>query len=267
VAAGVSGALASDAAELADALERAMERDELVALYHPVVALHNGRPVSFEALIRWNRPGVRMLAPGEFIGIAEQIGVIGALGRWMLRQAIADCALWQLDAPDVGVSINLSPRQFDDEALVENIEAALNAASIPPQLFEIEITEQVLTDDHAIHALARLRGYGVKVVLDDFGSGTSSLTVLDRAPIDALKIDMPVIAALEDPRDDARLINAITTVAHIYGLKVIAEGIDTTRKLQRLHALGCELGQGMLFGEPQPLGRVIQAYAHAPMTP
>jgi EAL domain-containing protein (putative c-di-GMP-specific phosphodiesterase class I) len=260
-----SEALSEDAAELAVALERAIERDELVTLYHPVVALRTGRPVWFEALMRWNRPGVRMLAPAEFIGIAEHTGVIDELGSWMLHQAITDCALWQVDEPDIGVSINVSPRQFEDESLVDKVETALHEGRISPELFEIEITEKAIAQHgaQATRQLRELRERGVKVVLDDFGSGTSSLTVLDRSPIDEVKIDAPIIGALQNPEDDAKLVQAIVQTARVYGLKVIAEGVDTTRKLHRLHALGCEFGQGVLFGEPQPVGRVLRDLAQA----
>jgi EAL domain-containing protein (putative c-di-GMP-specific phosphodiesterase class I) len=252
--------LRGDAAELADALRRAVERDELVALYHPVVALRSGRPVWFEALIRWDRPGVRVLSPAEFIGIAEHTGVVNALGKWMLHRAIADCALWRLDAPEVGVSINVSPGQFADKTLVDAIDAALLDGGLPAELFEIEITERAIVEygELATRQLRALRARGVKIVLDDFGSGTSSLTMLGRTPLDEVKIDAPVIAALEDVHDQGRLAEAIMRTARIFDLKVIAEGVDTTQKLRRLHTLGCEFGQGILFGEPRPIGRVLK---------
>jgi EAL domain-containing protein (putative c-di-GMP-specific phosphodiesterase class I) len=267
----VEGALREDAAALAEGLRRAIERDELVAFYHPVVALRSGRPVWFEALIRWNRPGVRVLSPAEFIGIAEHTGVVNALGTWMLDRAIADCARWRVDAPDVGVSINVAPAQFADDTLVDAIDAALLDGGLPAELFEIEITERAIVEygEVATSKLAALRERGVKVVLDDFGSGTSSLTVLDRTPLDEIKIDIPVIAALEDVHDRGRLVEAILRTARIFDLKVIAEGVDTTQKLRRLHTLGCEFGQGILFGEPRPMGRVLKDLirAGAPHTP
>jgi EAL domain-containing protein (putative c-di-GMP-specific phosphodiesterase class I) len=253
--------LGSDKAELASALRRAVAQHELAALYLPVIALATGRAVSFEALIRWNRPGVRLLTPDAFLGIAEQTGVIHELGGWMINRAISDCAQWQTHAPQIGVSVNLSRRQLQNANLVDTIAETLYEFRVSPELFEIEVAEQALNDELAIDLLRQARELGIKVVLDDFGSGETRLKTLDRAVLDELKIDAPIVATLEDPRDDPRFIAAIMHAARAYGLNVIAEGVDSTTKLRRLRDLGCQFGQGLLFGEPQPAGRVLRDLA------
>jgi EAL domain-containing protein (putative c-di-GMP-specific phosphodiesterase class I) len=253
--------LGSNKAELASALRRAVAKEELVALYLPVVALATGRAIWFEALIRWNQPGVRLLTPDAFLDVAEQTGVIHELGEWIIHRAISDCAQWQIHAPEIGVSINLSRRQMENANLVDTIDETLHAFRVSPELVEMEVAEEVLDDDHAIDLLHIARNRGIKVVLDDFGSGDTRLTALDRAPLDELKIDAPIVAALEDTRAYPRFIAAIIHAARAYDLKVIAEGVDSTTKVRRLRELGCQFAQGLLFGEPQPVSRVLQDVA------
>ena len=258
--------------ELASALGHAIEHDELDALYQPVIDLRSGRPARLEALIRWNRPGLRTLTPDKFLSIAEQTGVIEHLGAWIIERALQDCASWQHDAPGLGVSINVSAEQLDDE-LIERLDTGIAAFAIKPELFEIEITEAAYRKhgDRAIHILERVRDLGVKIALDDFGTGPSSLTWLSRAPLDELKIDRPIVSTLEDPNSEPRLLTAIIRTAQAFGLTAIAEGVDSTRKLRQLHELGCHYAQGNRLARPAPITHILRALsvgspAHADTT-
>ena len=159
-----------------------------------------GRPTHLEALVRWQRPDVQLVPPDEFIGIAEETGLIHPIGEWMLQRAAHDCARWQDVAPGVGVSVNVSPRQFDSPSVVEAVASALRETGLAPELLGLEITESVLVDDadETVVLLDELKALGVRIALDDFGTGYSSLTYLQQLPIDELKIDRSFVAVLED---------------------------------------------------------------------
>jgi diguanylate cyclase (GGDEF)-like protein/PAS domain S-box-containing protein len=249
--------------DLESSLRRAIERDELVAHYQPIVAFASGRPTHLEALVRWQRPGTELVPPDEFIGIAEETGLIHPIGEWMLHRAALDCARWQDIAPGVGVSVNVSPRQFDSPSVVEAVEAALRETGLAPELFGLEITESVLVDDadETIALLDELKSLGVRIALDDFGTGYSSLTYLHRLPIDELKIDRSFVAVLEDESSDLVLLQMMVQLGRAFDLKVVAEGIDTDRKLRRIQRLGCHFGQGYLFARPAPFEQVMQRFA------
>jgi diguanylate cyclase (GGDEF)-like protein/PAS domain S-box-containing protein len=254
--------------DLESALRRAIDRDELVAHYQPIVAFASGRPVHLEALVRWNRPGGQLVPPDEFIGIAEETGLIHPIGEWMLQRAAQDCARWQDVAPGVGVSVNVSPRQFDNRSVVEAVEGALRETGIAPELLGLEITESVLVDDadETVALLDELKALGVRIALDDFGTGYSSLTYLHRLPIDELKIDRSFVAVLEDEGSDLVLLQMMVQLGRAFDLKVVAEGIDTDRKLWRIQRLGCHFGQGFLFARPAPFDQVMRRFqeSHEP---
>ena len=256
--------------DLESSLRRAIDRDELVAYYQPIVAFTSGRPTHLEALVRWQRPDSQLVPPDQFIGIAEETGLIHAIGAWMLQRAALDCAAWQQLAPGVGVSVNVSPRQFDSPSIVDTVADVLRTSGLPPELLALEITESVLVDDaeEAVALLDRLKELGVRIALDDFGTGYSSLTYLHRLPIDELKIDRSFVGVLEDESADLNLLQMMIQLGRAFDLNVVAEGIDTDRKLRRIQRLGCHLGQGFLFARPAPFDHVMQRFAEtdAPRT-
>jgi diguanylate cyclase (GGDEF)-like protein/PAS domain S-box-containing protein len=236
------------------ALRRAIGRDELRVHYQPIVHLQTGRIVGAEALVRWDRGELGLVAPGEFIALAEETGLIVPIGAWVLERACRDCAEWQAIAPDVAVSVNLSPRQLASADLVRSVYETIEAADLDPRLVRLEITESVLMDDapRSLDTLHALTESGVRLALDDFGTGYSSLTYLRRFPIDTLKIDQSFVRSLGDG-GDTTIVRAIVDLAHALGLAVVAEGIDTETKLEALRAMGCEIGQGYLFARPEPI--------------
>jgi diguanylate cyclase (GGDEF)-like protein/PAS domain S-box-containing protein len=254
--------LVSTRLDLESALRRAIDRDELVAYYQPIVAFASGRTAHLEALVRWKRPGEQLVPPDQFIAIAEETGLIHPIGEWMLRRAAHDCAAWQDVAPGVGVSVNVSPRQFDSHSVVDAVEGALRETGLAPELLGLEITESVLVDDadETIALLEELKSLGVRIALDDFGTGYSSLTYLHRLPIDELKIDRSFVAVLEEEGSDLVLLQIMVQLGRAFDLKVVAEGIDTDRKLRRIQQLGCHFGQGFLFARPAPFEQVMRRF-------
>lgn len=236
------------------ALRRAIERDELRVHYQPIVDLATGAVVGAEALVRWARGGLGLVAPGEFIALAEETGLIIPIGAWVLERAVYDCAAWQAIAPGVGVSVNLSPRQLATVDLVGKVATTLAEAGLDPGLLGLEITESIVMDDapRNLDTLHEFRDAGVRLALDDFGTGYSSLTYLRRFPIDTLKIDQSFVRSLGD-HGDSTIVRAIVDLAHALELTVVAEGIDSELKLATLRAMGCEIGQGYLFARPEPI--------------
>jgi EAL domain-containing protein (putative c-di-GMP-specific phosphodiesterase class I) len=202
------------------------------------------------------------VAPDAFIGIAEETGLIHPIGEWMLQRAAHDCARWQSVAPGVGVSVNVSPRQFDSPSVVDAVADALRDSGLAPELLGLEITESVLVDDpeETVALLDELKALGVRIALDDFGTGYSSLTYLQQLPIDELKIDRSFVAALEDEGSDLVLLQMMVQLGRAFDLKVVAEGIDTDRKLRRIQRLGCHFGQGYLFARPAAFEQVMHRF-------
>ncbi|MBV9471450.1 MAG: EAL domain-containing protein [Solirubrobacterales bacterium] len=232
-------------------LRQAVERSLLSVHYQPIIDLESGCIRGLEALARWPRgwPEVR---PTEFIQIAEETGVIGALGGQVMREALETLAGWRHDgllSEEVCMSVNLSVRQLDDPALAEQIRAAIDAAELPAQALRLEITESTLM--HEIegmeHVFQEVCETGVGLHLDDFGTGFSSLTALQRLPVDALKIDRSFVASIGGAESDDAIVRSTVALAHSLGLQVIAEGIEQRAQLRRLRSLGCECGQGFLF--------------------
>jgi EAL domain-containing protein (putative c-di-GMP-specific phosphodiesterase class I) len=236
-------------------LRRALERGEFRLAYQPIVALATGAITGFEALARWAHPTRGELAPGAFIPLAEETGLIVPLGRWALREACRQRAAWRGRLPGGAaptVAVNLSARQLAQPDLVAQVERALAEAGIAPASLHLEITESVLIADTeaALATLTRLRALGVGIPLDDFGIGYSSLSYLRRFPIDTIKIDRSFVRDLLADERDRRVVGAIVALAHSLGLQVTAEGIETFEQKARLEALGCDRGQGYFFGRP-----------------
>ncbi len=239
-------------AQMEESLQRAVRRGEFRLLYQPVYALASRRLIALEALLRWRQPDGRELLPADFLGIAEASGQIHAIGAWVLREACRQMKSWldRSGAPDLCLLVNLSARQLSRRSLTDDVAAALNESGLPPARLRIEITERALeATDSATAALTRLRATGVGIHLDDFGTGAASLALLDRFPIDALKLDRPLVALLAE--DEAPgLVRSILAVARTRGLSVIAEGVETQAQLDALGVHGCDQGQGFLLGAP-----------------
>ncbi len=236
---------------LQSALRQAVLRDEFRLEYQPLVDLADGRITGAEALLRWQHPERGLLAPGEFITLAEEAGLIGQIGEWVLGQACREAAGWP---EHVGIAVNLSPLQFRDSGLVEIIDRALAQGGLAPERLELEITETTMleTNSETVDALRQLHGRGVRVALDDFGTGYSSLSYLRRFPFDKIKIDRSFIRDLGYEKDDSSIILAIIGLAERMGMVVTAEGVETPRQAQILTAYGCGQAQGYLFSRPVP---------------
>ncbi|SBV27446.1 putative bifunctional diguanylate cyclase/phosphodiesterase [Micromonospora krabiensis] len=238
-------------------LRGAIERDELRLAFQPVASLPSVRPVGAEALLRWHHPELGNVRPDEFIPLAEECGMIAKLGAWVLHQACYQLSRWLADGHDVWVSVNVSPRELHAPEYVVLVADALRAHHVPPQRLVLEVTEHaVATDlDELIRRLAALRLTGVRIALDDFGAGYSSLGQLRRLPIDILKIDHSLVAEHEPVRPADRdgpafapMVDIVMRLGHQLGLEVIAEGVTTPTELAAVVAAGCRFGQGALFG-------------------
>ncbi|HEX3615745.1 MAG TPA: EAL domain-containing protein [Solirubrobacteraceae bacterium] len=237
-------------------LRRAVEHSAITVSYQPIVDLATGRLRSLEALARWPE-GWATLTPGEFIPIAEECGLIGALGNHVLVTALSSLAIWRkagLVSDETCVSVNISPRQLDDPALPDQILAALEQTGVPPHALKLEITESTLMHEpeRISRIVSEVCAKGVGLHLDDFGTGYSSLTALLQFPVEALKIDRSFVNHSDDDdgMNDA-IVRSTIALAHSLGLEVVAEGVETQAQLDALKQLGCECGQGYLLSRPQ----------------
>jgi diguanylate cyclase (GGDEF)-like protein len=238
-------------------LRRMVHGRELRLHYMPLVSLADGSIDGFEALVRWEHPVRGLLAPGEFIDAAEHTGAIQEIGRWVIEQACHDAGVFQGavgDDRELRMSVNLSPRQLADPAVVEHVAATLADAGLPARRLALEITETVLLEEDPLHLerLAALRALGVAIVLDDFGTGYSSLGYLRGLTLDGLKLDRSFVAGLGTDERATTIVAAVTQLAHALGLPVTAEGVETAAQVASLQTLGCEFGQGFLFSRPVP---------------
>jgi EAL domain-containing protein (putative c-di-GMP-specific phosphodiesterase class I) len=247
--------------ELETELRRAIAESELVVEYQPIVELGSGRIRELEALVRWRHPERGLVPPGDFIPLAEQTGLIVQIGEFVLATAARDLAAWRASRPDmanVRLSVNLSPRELRRSDLVESITGALAAAGLVPGDLRVEITEGIQLDDAAsITLLRELRERGVSVSIDDFGTGYSSLGYLRRFRVDVLKIAREFVGPA-DRSEEWAFAGAIIALGRTLGLTIVAEGIETSGQLERLQSLGCEFGQGYLFGRPVDAGATLR---------
>ena len=244
-------------------LHRALERRELMLHYQPVVEIDGVTTVGVEALIRWQHPDQGLVSPYRFIPVAEESGLIIPIGAWVLEQACHQLRDWHhrgRTGPQGSVEVNLSARQIDDARIVETVEEILTRTGLPAEHLTLEITESALMQDAAaaLDVLRALKELGVLLAIDDFGTGYSSLSYLQRFPLDILKIDRSFV---EDARGRApkarRSWPRSSDLAHALGLKVVAEGVETTGQLEILRSLECDLAQGFLFSRPLPAAEII----------
>jgi len=235
-------------------LRRALDRDELVVWYQPVIDLCTGRPVATEALVRWEHPERGLVSPLEFIPVAEETGLIADLGLLVLERACAQTARWQRDGLPLGVSVNVSGRQAVNPAFAVEVAGIARTAGLAPGSLALEITETVLMEEAEapIAVLHDLRDLGLSLVLDDFGTGYSSLARLKRFPLDTLKVDRAFISGVAADADDRAIVKATIDMAHALGLTVVAEGVETREQEDVLRTLRCDRVQGYLHARPQP---------------
>jgi diguanylate cyclase (GGDEF)-like protein len=237
--------------ELEVDLRRAIEHGELMLAYQPIYRLRTNQIMGLEALVRWDHPTRGLVQPDSFVPLAEESGHILALGRWVLRTAAHQAALWRARYPGLGplgIGVNISASQLH-EGLVEEVEDVLSASQLDPEALTLEITESVLMDDSAdaIKRLEQLKQLGVQLAIDDFGKGYSSLTYLHSFPIDNLKVDRSFVAAITGDDPEPPVLRAILDLADIFDLTPVAEGIERQDQTAHLLEIGCELGQGNLL--------------------
>jgi diguanylate cyclase (GGDEF)-like protein len=240
---------------LASRLRGAIARGELTLHYQPKVSLGTGEWVGFEGLVRWAEPELGLLAPGEFIPLAEDTGLIGELGEFVLREAAGQIAAWRAAGlGEVPVAVNLSAHQLRREGLAARVAEILREAEVPARLLGVEITESVLLEDaeRAIRELRALRALGVELALDDFGTGFSSLSYLRKLPVQVVKIDREFIAEIATREDAAALTASIVALAKSLWLRVVAEGVEKREERELVAIWGCEEAQGFLFSPPIP---------------
>jgi diguanylate cyclase (GGDEF)-like protein/PAS domain S-box-containing protein len=240
---------------LESSLRHALERREFVLHYQPKIDIRSNRIVGVEALLRWNHPDLGVVAPSQFVPLAEETGLIVPIGRWVMRSACAQAAAWRDDGlPGMRVAVNLSARQFSDDGLIADIGDALAEAGLPPQGLELEITESMVmrNPERAVATLSRLRDLGIAVSIDDFGTGYSSLGYLKRFPIDNVKIDRSFIKDLPHDTDDAAITRAVIAMAQSLRIRVVAEGVETREQIEFLRTHECDECQGYFLSRPLP---------------
>jgi diguanylate cyclase (GGDEF)-like protein len=237
-------------------LRVALASDELRIVYQPLVGLKENRITCLEALLRWTHEG-KTISPAEFIPVAEETGLIVAIGEWVLREACKAAVLWPTEAR---VAVNLSPVQFKNKRLFETVHAALVESGLPPTRLELEITESLLLNDseQTLQTLHRLRAMGVRISMDDFGTGYSSLSYLRSFPFDKIKIDRSFMRDLESRGDSLAIIKAVIGLGHSLGMSTTAEGVETEEQLKAVREQGCNEVQGFLFSPPLQLPQVME---------
>lgn len=243
-------------AELASALHHAVSDDQLRVLYQPVFSLPERDMTSREALLRWDHPRLGSVPPGEFVPVAEQNGLIGEVGNFVLRRACADAVTWRSSSdPSTGVAVNVSGRQLESAEFPLEVVAALEESGLPAAALTLEVTETVLMGRRgdARADLARLHGLGVRIGLDDFGIGASSLSWLARLPLHVVKVDRSFATALGQSERAKVIVQAMVHLSHTLGFEVVVKGVETESQLEWLAGAGCDAAQGYLLGHPEPV--------------
>lgn len=249
-------------------LHRALERGELRVFFQPITSLETGRIAGFEALVRWQHPERGLVGPDQFVGLAEETGLVVPIGAWILEQACTQARAWHQQGAPITISVNLSPRQLAEPTLVDTVAGAIERTGIDPELVWLEITESTLVRDAevAVSRLRALTALGVHLSVDDFGTGHSSMSYLQRFPVEALKVDRSFVDGLGREPEATAICTAVVSLAHALGMRAVAEGVETPEQVAILRTLGCELAQGYLFGRPAPADRfeVRRGLRHRP---
>jgi EAL domain-containing protein (putative c-di-GMP-specific phosphodiesterase class I) len=241
--------------DLEAALRRALESDQLVAYYQPLVGAVDSGYVGAEALVRWIHPERGLVPPIEFIPLAEETGLVVPLGLVVLEQACLQARAWheQFGRP-MKISVNLSARQLDDPGLVDDVQAVLARTGVDPYSICLEITESLAMQDASrnLETLHRLKALGVRLSIDDFGTGYSSLAYLKRLPVDCVKIDRSFVRTVDTSAVDAAIVASVINLARAVGMSTVAEGVETREQFEALRDLGCDVIQGFYFAKPMP---------------
>jgi diguanylate cyclase (GGDEF)-like protein/PAS domain S-box-containing protein len=241
-------------------LKRALDRDEFVLYYQPIVDLISGRAVGVEALVRWNHPERGLVGPNEFIPVAESSGLIVPIGEWVLRRACAEVSSWELrdGGESLRLSVNVSPRQFSDHRFLSLVHSALIESDFDASRLTLEVTESLFVDDvmGRMELLKTLRQTGVQIAIDDFGTGYSSLRALSDMPVDILKVDKSFVDHVVNSPASARLVGLILQLAEDLGMRTVAEGAEDVAQVETLQTMGCRLIQGYYFSRPLPSPRI-----------
>jgi EAL domain-containing protein (putative c-di-GMP-specific phosphodiesterase class I) len=250
-------------------LRGAVERGEFEVYYQPLIALDSGRVTELEALLRWNHPARGIVAPLDFIPLAEEIGLIIPIGNWVLTEACRQVREWQQRYPrpdPLSLSVNLSVKQFAQPDFVAHTAGIVRASGLDAHCLKLEITESIAIDDpeRTRGMLDELRSLGVRMYLDDFGTGYSSLGQLHRLSLDAIKIDRSFVMRMDEGPMHLQLVHTVRDLARNIGVSVIAEGVESTAQLEVLRGLGCESAQGYLFSRPVPAGETARLLERDP---
>jgi diguanylate cyclase (GGDEF)-like protein/PAS domain S-box-containing protein len=269
---GTPDATAAERLRLGVELRHALKGDELRVLFQPLVDLHEGNVVGMEALLRWQHPRLGLLQPAAFLHVAEEAGLSADIDRWVLRQACRHGSRWAQAGHEVSVAVNVSANRFGDAplTLTADVAGVLEETMLPPKMLMLEINERTIIDDPGPVAreLGDLRDLGVGVALDDFGAGHTSLTHLRLLPIDMLKIDYGLVHGISsEDSDDGRILSAVTTLAHILGMTVTAEGVERQDQVVALQRAGCNNAQGFLFSPPVGPSEADELVAHVTLAP
>jgi diguanylate cyclase (GGDEF)-like protein len=247
-------------------LRSAIQKNELILYYQPLVDFKTGATLRVEALIRWSHPKLGMMEPDQFIPLAEQTGNIGAVTQWVIENAIMHCVEWRAAGIPISVAVNLSASDLMNQALPDSISAALNKYNLDPSTLVLELSETSVMKDpiKAPQALTKLRSIGVRISIDDFGTGYSSLAQLKKLPVNEIKIDRSFVTDMQERSDESIIVRSTIELGHNMGLEVTAEGVEGQSTLDLLKQLGCDSAQGYLVSRPMPASELADWMANSP---
>ena len=244
--------------KLGDDLERALEEDQFELRFQPRYALDGRNLVATEALLRWRHPTLGELPPAEFLPLAETTGRIGGIGSWVMRQSCRQARKWMERGLSTRIAVNLSITELQQHDIARKILQTLDDVELPPERLELEISEEALGRGGTpiLRDLRRMKGLGVRLVLDDFGAGGASLGLIKSLPFDALKVERRFVSRMQNNRGDMAVVKSVITLARELGWTSIAEGVEDDIQLDALMALGCDEAQGFLLGQPLPIAEL-----------